>query len=311
MVAHVDSLQSAAAWTKAGLMMRVTATDASSPHASIVVSGSKGIAFQRRPSEGAESISTAGPGAVAPVWLRMVRMGSVITVYYRKNATDRWTFVGQQSFSGRPASVNVGLAVTSHNDGALAKAAFTGVRVAPLPVFTATVIGAATGSATTDGTTFTIKGLGADIWGTSDSFIYLSAPLGANAQITARVWSVGGTDPWAKAGVMLRESLAANAKQADAIASSAKGIAFRYRAATGGASANAALASGAAPIRLRLRRVQGVSVGCARVVVDRRCRLASVLLRCARVVHAGARRARGHQPSCWRRDHCDHRRRVD
>ena len=201
-------------------------------------------------------MSTQGPALAAPVWLRMVRMGNTVKTYYRKNLTDLWTLVGQQTFTNMPALANIGVAVASHADGTVATAKFSGVRFGAVPLLFGHAIGSATGSATTDGTTYTVKGSGADIWGISDNFFFFATVLEPQEMITARVRSIGNTDVWAKAGVMIRETLDANSKHADAIVSPSRGIAFQYRAATGGASASAAQFSGSAPIWLRVRHVE-------------------------------------------------------
>ena len=57
---------------------------------------------------------------------------------------------------------------------------------------------------------FTVRSAGADIWGTQDSFGYLYQPFVGDGWITAEVLSLQNTHPFAKVGVMLRESLAAN-----------------------------------------------------------------------------------------------------
>jgi hypothetical protein len=102
---------------------------------------------------------------------------------------------------------------------------------------------------------------GTDIWGTADSFLYAWLPIGANRQITVRVRSIGAIDPWSKAGVMIRESLAAGSKQVDAIVSPSKGIAMQYRSATNGPSASPVQVSGAAPVWLRIRRFESATPG--------------------------------------------------
>ena len=53
---------------------------------------------------------------------------------------------------------------------------------------------------------------GTDIWDTVDGFQYAYTPIEGDAQIIARVISMQFTDPWAKAGVMFRESLAPTSK---------------------------------------------------------------------------------------------------
>jgi len=256
---RVSAIDPVNPWTKAGIMLRPSATDPASPHASIFATPSKGVVFQRRTTPGGASVSTAGPALAAPLWLRMIRMNGVVKAFYRKNPTDTWTMLGQQAVGDWPATVSVGLAVTSHADGTVAKAQFQGVWTSALPQLTGRAIGAATGSMTFDGTTYTVKGSGTDIWGASDGFFFVEMPIGDFRMMTARVRVVGNTDPWAKAGVMIRENLAADSRHADLVVTPSKGIAFQYRASPGGTSASAELRAGAAPILLRITRSESAS----------------------------------------------------
>jgi hypothetical protein len=250
---RVASIQPVNPWTKAGLMIRASALDPSSPHASIFATPGKGVAFQRRASEGAVSVSTPGGGLTAPMWLRMVRQGTVLTAYYKKALADQWTLLGQQTIAGLPATIAAGLAVTSHADGTPATAKFEGVYYSPIPAWTVTEIGGATGGATsTNATIYTVKGSGADIWGTSDSFTYMWVPINGYVSLTARVLGVDSTNVWAKAGLMVRESLEPGAKHVDAVVTPGKGLAMQSRASTGGVSTNVGQKAGAAPMFLRL-----------------------------------------------------------
>src|SRR5262252_11155675 len=65
------------------------------------------------------------------------------------------------------------------------------------------------GSASYAGGVFTVRGAGADIWGTADGFQSVLQPIAADAQIVARVYSLQDTHMYAKAGVMLRATTAA------------------------------------------------------------------------------------------------------
>ncbi len=58
----------------------------------------------------------------------------------------------------------------------------------------------------------TLQGSGTDIGGTSDGFDYVYQTLQGDGQIVARVASIQNTAPEAKAGVMIRENLAANSR---------------------------------------------------------------------------------------------------
>jgi len=70
-------------------------------------------------------------------------------------------------------------------------------------------VGAA-GNACFDGSAFEIEASGADIWGSRDEFHFVYQSLTGDGEIIARVVSQENTDAWAKAGVMMRESLDAN-----------------------------------------------------------------------------------------------------
>ena len=254
---QVESIENTSPWAKAGLMIRANALDASSQHASIFVSPGNGIAFQRRVAQGGVSTNTAGPVLTAPVWLRLTRQGTMIRAMYRKNLTDAWTILKSQIIDTLGGPVDVGLAVTSHRTNAeLATGKFKGVYLAAIADLTPVWYGGASGSYGGNGTIVDADASGSDIWGTADSFMFAAMPIGDNRQITVRVRSLDNTNVWAKAGVMIRESLTAGSKHADAIVSPGKGIAMQYRNATGGASASPVQMNGAAPIWLRIRRFE-------------------------------------------------------
>jgi YD repeat-containing protein len=67
----------------------------------------------------------------------------------------------------------------------------------------------AVGSSGSSGTTTTVSGAGADVWGTADAFQFDAQAFTGDGTITARVSSQTPTNYWAKAGVMIRETLAA------------------------------------------------------------------------------------------------------
>ena len=85
---------------------------------------------------------------------------------------------------------------------------------------------------------FTVNGGGADIWGTSDQFNYVSQPLTGDGSIVARVTSQSDTDPWAKAGVMIKQSTTSGSSYALLGVTPGNGITFQYgfNASTSGGS---------------------------------------------------------------------------
>ena len=259
LVTRVESLQNVNVWTKAGLMLRGR-LDAGSAHASIFITPGKGVSFQRRPADNGTSISTTAPLVTAPVWLRLAsRGGSRVLAYYKKNASDSWIKLGEQTFAGTVA--NTGLAVTSHVDGTTASASFSNVSVTQFPSWTTTLPGSTVGSGTISGDTFTLTNRGADIWGTSDQFTFMHAPWDGNGSISARVQSVDNTHAWAKAGVMFRGGLTADSVHVSVFVTPGRGIAMQYRSTAGGTSRSVAQAAGVAPVWLRLRRSANTFTG--------------------------------------------------
>ena len=100
---------------------------------------------------------------------------------------------------------------------------------------------------------FTVKGGGADIWNNADAFNFVYQPLNGDGTIVARVISVQNTDAWAKAGVMIRETLGASATFVDMMVTPGSGLAFQYRQTTGG-NCNWNGVTGAAPAWVKLTR---------------------------------------------------------
>jgi hypothetical protein len=82
--------------------------------------------------------------------------------------------------------------------------------------------------------TITMSGGGTDIWNTADQFRFACKPLTGDGTIVAKVESVGNTDPWAKAGVMIRESLDPGSRFAAVYATPGNGVRYQARALTAG-----------------------------------------------------------------------------
>ncbi len=78
--------------------------------------------------------------------------------------------------------------------------------------------------------TWTVRGSGADIWGTSDQFQFAYNNAVTNySVIVARVTAQDNTHAWAKAGVMFRDSTAADSMFAMAVATPGNGVSFQWR----------------------------------------------------------------------------------
>ena len=255
-----------------GLMLRSSLQRESSNVAATVISGG-GVRFTRR-TEAASYTEPTTYTLRAPYWLRVERVGNTFTSYRSENGTT-WVQQGSPTtIATLPASALWGLAVTAHGGNVTSRADFTNVVLEPLagqPApsnnWTGADIGSpeAAGSHSGSGSSFTVNGGGDDIWGATDQFRFLSQTFSGDARITARITSQDRTDPWAKAGVMVRASTAANAANAFIAATPLNGITFQTRSTDGGATAGntGGTAGFTAPHWLRLTR-SGNSFTCHR-----------------------------------------------
>ncbi|HET7694711.1 MAG TPA: nitrilase-related carbon-nitrogen hydrolase [Vicinamibacterales bacterium] len=256
-VARVASVENVHAWVKAGVMIRETLT-ADSRHGLMLVSPGKGLAFQRRTQTGGISTSTSGIAGTAPAWVKLERRAAVISAYYSWDGAN-WTLVASDTIA-MGANVYAGLVVSSHTTSELATATFDSVTVQPVsppaPVWQSQDIGVVgvAGDASETAGTFTIRGSGADVWGTADAFHFVWQRLSGDRDIIARVATVEYVQPWVKAGVMIREQLTADSAHAFMLVSPGKGLAFQRRVSAGGLSTSTTGGAGTAPAWVKLER---------------------------------------------------------
>lgn len=166
------------------------------------------------------------------------------------NYLGKSQFTVDPLFSGRLDDVRV-------HSSALTDAQIATLAGAGLPSPWATTdIGAvaAAGSASHASGVFTVVGSGADIAGSADEFRYVHQAGNGDGSIVARVASVQNTAVDAKAGVMYRESTAANARFAAVYVTPGVGVVFQRRATTGGSTASTVVAGVTAPRHVRLVR---------------------------------------------------------
>ena len=110
----------------------------------------------------------------------------------------------------------------------------TALGFAAQPDVTASDIGGATpaGTCSAGADVFTVSGSGRDIWDNGDSFYYVYLPLAGDGEIAARVVSMTNTNAWAKCGVMIRETLDAESKNAFCYMASEHGKSIQNRRQT-------------------------------------------------------------------------------
>jgi regulation of enolase protein 1 (concanavalin A-like superfamily) len=111
------------------------------------------------------------------------------------------------------------------------------------------------GSFTVSCDTYTVKGSGSDIWYSSDQFRFVFVALTGDFSLSARVVSLTNTAPFAKVGLMIRETLDPSSKYVIHDMSPANGAIFESRPSTAGSSVrNGIVSTSRAPIWLRLVR---------------------------------------------------------
>ncbi|MHC4203190.1 MAG: hypothetical protein ACYSTT_00955 [Planctomycetota bacterium] len=102
--------------------------------------------------------------------------------------------------------------------------------------------------------TYTMTGSGTDIWNQSDQFHYAYKMLTGTGSIVAKVESIDNTNAWAKAGVMIRETLNPDSKHAMMIVSAASGVSFQRRIEVGGDSTSDTTGDITAPYWVKIER---------------------------------------------------------
>jgi hypothetical protein len=130
--ARVDSVSATNSWTKAGVMIRETLSSRSR-FAYTLVSAGNGVDFEYRASTSgvARRSGTYDQVSRAPYWVRLQRIGNVFTSYVSADGQS-WRQQGSSVTITMAANVYVGLAVTSHLDGASATAVFSNVSYGPV-----------------------------------------------------------------------------------------------------------------------------------------------------------------------------------
>jgi O-glycosyl hydrolase len=117
-------------------------------------------------------------------------------------------------------------------------------------------VGFSGSTAVADGT-FTILASGEDLWDRADSFHFAHQPSRSASDLRARVTGLQETHPWAKAGVMIRESAAPGSMNAAVVVTAANGVAFQVRTSTGAATTSVTVPGVATPCWVRLVRSEG------------------------------------------------------
>jgi len=102
--------------------------------------------------------------------------------------------------------------------------------------------------------TYTMTASGTDIWDTSDEFHFAFKELAGPGSIIAKVESVEKTNVWAKAGVMIRNTLEPVSKHAMMVVTPSQGVSFQRRISTASSSDENTEADITAPLWVKIER---------------------------------------------------------
>ncbi len=251
-IARVSSQTNTHSWAKAGVMIRES-LDPNAKRLLMVVTPNYGFRYQYRLTTGGSTPTSTGGGSLYASpnnWVRLVRDGDDFTAYKSADGSN-WTQVASTSIPMNSA-IYVGLAVCSHDNSELSTATFDNVSVSgnaagglPSP-WAADDLGsvALTGSTDYASGVFTIQGAGIDINGSADAFHFVRQPASGDCEIIARVTSQTNTDTWAKAGVMIRESLLPGSRHAIMVVTPGNGFRFQRRDTTDATTPSSAYGGG-------------------------------------------------------------------
>ena len=113
---------------------------------------------------------------------------------------------------------------------------------------------AAAGAANIEGDTVTIRGGGSDIWHFADQFYFLHQIVTGDVEIVAQVKDLSAADPWAKAGVMIRQSLASGSPHTSMLGTVGNGWVSEIRPSSDGWTNESSGPGGATPGWVRVVR---------------------------------------------------------
>jgi len=242
LIVRVDDLQNTNVFAKAGLMVR-SSVDAEAAAVILDAKPSGEIEFMARSTASGEMAYLAGAFVTFPAWLQLSwsqpSSAPVVSVTASTSHDGvTWSALPGSATLNLPSqffgAVLAGAAVTSHDTSRLNTAHFEGL--SSLPAFwTATDIGGTrlTGNGST-GDVVTVEGAGADVWDQADSFQFVHfQPATTLFNFRARVVSLDDTDPFAKAGLMFRDTLSPDAMEVILDAKPSGEVEFMARLCTG------------------------------------------------------------------------------
>lgn len=267
--ARVDNIDNTNAWAKAGVVLRnnLTGSGSSPGYATVVVTPANGVSFQWDSNGDGylDQLTSTATSVKAPVWVRLTRTATQVSGYY---STDGSTFTQIGSAVTLPsmaATQDAGVIHTAHSTTP-GSATFSKLQIVTSPWRAYSSIPAAVSQS--QGVT-SLTSAGIDTWETTAlhddeySAAYQPAAAGTSSTVTVHVDSQDNTNAWGKAGLMLRNNIAAagsSAGYASLSVTPSNGVTLEWDSDSDGYVDKSTTKTGrSAPVWLRLVR-SGTSV---------------------------------------------------
>ncbi len=237
-----------------GLMVRASLND-NSPMVAMTKLRDSGLQFQYRTTAGGSTSSSSVASGV-PTWVRFIRMGTGISVFYSYDGTN-WT-AGGLSTKGTniptlPATVYVGIAGASYTTSGSSTGNVDDFDLCPVvgdfdtcvdfsddfeadstTTWSDADIGSTLpGSSNKSGGTMTVVGNGSTLW-SSDNFHYTYQQVSGNFLATLKINWGPDLAAYSSGGLMVRDNLSTDSADVIAVKSRSYGLRFGYRAENGG-----------------------------------------------------------------------------
>ncbi len=169
-------------------------------------------------------------------YIKLTRKGGRITAFYSTYGLLWWK-IGDTVDLSLKRKIYIGLAVTSHDSEALCGAVFTDVKITnsrnsiQFLNYESKDIGRVKlkGSTNFLHGKYTVKGSGKDIWRGGDEFQFAYIPVEKDCTMTTRVISMDNTHEWAKAGIVIRDSLQPESSYAGVLMTPGGYTSFQWR----------------------------------------------------------------------------------
>ncbi len=225
------------------------------------VTPANNLVVNERTADGAVGTNVQNGPLSGPYFLKLIRTGNVVSSYISHDGVT-YGLLQSATINGLGNTVDVGLAVASHDPASLATGTFDGVAATSfgaIPTFVQeTDIGGVGAPGFTDfnngNNGFAVSGAGSDLFGTADAFHYIYTTLSGDGSLTVHQTGNSAFDQSAPGGIDIRSSLSPTASNLFVAERSDTQLIVNTRPIDGGQGSNVVIQPGAIPNWLRITR---------------------------------------------------------